>query len=727
MLPALRFLSALLLLSGAVAPAQDIMRLDRPTALRWQAELEDDRRYEPRPGLRPETAPAVLDLLPRLVHVPAERSQQLCADCWVWAGTALVEMALASQYGIRDRLSVQYFHSRHPDGSACCPGSLGDFAAFYNNDRRLVPWSNAGAAFRDQRSQCGEPTRAPLSSIGLLPHYRLNSLTPLTIATARVGRERAVAGIKSALREGRAVYLTIVWSTDPRLDSGPELGTAWHRDRERDLWDPGMPADVQCPMDATEFHAMAIVGYDASDPDPARHYWSVLNSWGATPGRPHGLVRIPMELDYDRRFTWGPLHLDKFSFQVLDVDLEETAAALPSVSLAPSAIVLRCGDPLTLAAVAAGTPPIRFQWFKDGRPLPGQASGCLAVAAAGPGDAGQYRVEATNRLGATLSVPVAVTVLGRQLLGNPDLEQGPGQTAWVLDHPHGAPSPLVQRGSAHSGRWFLRLGDSRAGRHPPRQVSAVQTVTLPAAFRDATLGCWVRLIASQTAQPRDSLRIELRDGHGHHLRTLKTFGNRDAPSFRQWTRQLFDLAGLAGQTVQVAFVANLAEPDPGYAAFELDSITLTGLDAPAAGGVTVAPRSATVLTGASQGFTAQLPGHPGAGFTWSASGGGELEDPAANPAVFRPAPLAAAGSRSESLTVRSPADPGRPGLALVTVKGYDLDADGAVDVLDLARLMQALGTRNGDPGFLDAADLDGDGRVDDRDLERWLTFFNAQE
>jgi hypothetical protein len=319
---------------------------------------------------------------------------------------------------------------------------------------------------------------------------------------------------------------------------------------------------------------------------------------------------------------------------------------------------------------------------------------------------------------------VAVTVQGRQLLRNPGLEEGPGQTAWEL---HGDPSPLVQRRSAHGGRWFLRLGDGSARHRPARTVSALQTVAIPAAWRNAVLGCWVRLIASQTEVPRDSLSIQVRDSHGGLLRTLRTLGNRDAPGYRQWTRLLLDLDGLAAQTVQLAFVANLAEPASGYAAFELDSLSLTGLDAPAAGGVTVAPGHATVLDGGSQSFTAQLPGQSSARFAWTLSGGGQLEDPAANPVRFRPGPVHGATAQSGLLSAASPAAPGLPGQALITVKGYDLDGDGSVDVLDLARLMQALGTRAGDPGYLEAADLNGDGRVDEQDLMLFLAWFNDQD
>jgi hypothetical protein len=39
------------------------------------------------------------------------------------------------------------------------------------------------------------------------------------------------------------------------------------------------------------------VGYD--DTDPANPYWIMVNSWGTTTGRPNGIYRVSMNLDYD--------------------------------------------------------------------------------------------------------------------------------------------------------------------------------------------------------------------------------------------------------------------------------------------------------------------------------------------------------------------------------------------------------------------------------------------
>jgi len=62
-----------------------------------------------------------------------------------------------------------------------------------------------------------------------------------------------------------------------------------------------------------------------------------------------------------------------------------------------------------------------------------------------------------------------------------------------------------------------------------------------------------------------------------------------------------------------------------------------------------------------------------------------------------------------------------PGGALVRAASQtlllgDADGNGAVDRADLSRVAEALGSREGGPGWDEGADLNGDGMVDLRDL-----------
>jgi len=56
-------------------------------------------------------------LLGQIEYTPSERNQGACGNCWVWAGTSVMEVALNSQEGIKDRLSIQYINSNYNSGS----------------------------------------------------------------------------------------------------------------------------------------------------------------------------------------------------------------------------------------------------------------------------------------------------------------------------------------------------------------------------------------------------------------------------------------------------------------------------------------------------------------------------------------------------------------------------------------------------------------------------------
>ena len=57
-------------------------------------------------------------LLSHMNWIPSDRDQGTCANCWSWAGTGILEIALHSQLGIRDRLSAQYVNSNYSGGHA---------------------------------------------------------------------------------------------------------------------------------------------------------------------------------------------------------------------------------------------------------------------------------------------------------------------------------------------------------------------------------------------------------------------------------------------------------------------------------------------------------------------------------------------------------------------------------------------------------------------------------
>jgi hypothetical protein len=80
-----------------------------------------------------------------------------------------------------------------------------------------------------------------------------------------------------------------------------------------------------------------------------------------------------------------------------------------SVTIDPGQSV--CENTLVLFCVEAnGTPPLAYQWFKNGVALSGQTESCLTIPAARADDSGEYSVRVTNSAGQSTSSPVSLTV-----------------------------------------------------------------------------------------------------------------------------------------------------------------------------------------------------------------------------------------------------------------------------------------------------------------------------
>ena len=322
-----------------------------------------------RPNSAP-MAPAVVDLLPSLATPPVERRQGACSDCYAWAATAAIELELFRQYGIKDRLSIQYFHSIYRPLSAdaptdpCCANNFSAVLEHYMLHGRMVPWANPNADFKDGASRCGI-SRPPHEPVGLLPNYKVRRLTSQQIETKLWSNEDIINELKHVLSQGRAVITKV---------GG---------------------------------HYVDLVGYDATDPDPLNHRWQVLDSATASP---RGVYAMPMRpTDYN--------HMDgpndySYQFDYVDcLDLDLQAPALPESAVSPAKAELILGESLRLAASVAGRPPVTYQWEKDGCVLPGATGSVLDLPAVALTDTGRYAVQVTNGTGTLTSAPVPVTVI----------------------------------------------------------------------------------------------------------------------------------------------------------------------------------------------------------------------------------------------------------------------------------------------------------------------------
>ncbi|MEM7165378.1 MAG: immunoglobulin domain-containing protein [Planctomycetota bacterium] len=82
----------------------------------------------------------------------------------------------------------------------------------------------------------------------------------------------------------------------------------------------------------------------------------------------------------------------------------------PVITAQPADATLCEGDMLSLSVTATGTPPISYQWRKDGTPIPGATGSSLTINPVSTTDAGSYDVVVTNHCGSETSTAAVVVV-----------------------------------------------------------------------------------------------------------------------------------------------------------------------------------------------------------------------------------------------------------------------------------------------------------------------------
>jgi len=319
--------------------AYPIMRPDMETLWEWIEAYNDAPRAEmEREGFEAADFGASKDLLSHLDYTASERNQGNCGNCWAWAGTGCLGIALDVQEGTKDRLSVQYVNSCKSTGNyACCGGTLEDFTDFYDppgGKGMCLPWGNTEADWHDISKNCASGSSdVACGSIFTDPNYPITSIEAQVVATVPpdvTSDAEAIANIKTMLNQNKAVWFGFRLPDDPAWTGTNGFITFWNNGSEGDVYDMDQFCGDSWVIGQGGGHAILCVGY--YDDGGSNRYWLLLNSWGTTSNRSHGLFRIDMDMDYDCTYTYGTQQVPAFECWVLDV----TFWSVPDITVDPT-------------------------------------------------------------------------------------------------------------------------------------------------------------------------------------------------------------------------------------------------------------------------------------------------------------------------------------------------------------------------------------------------------
>ena len=393
----------------ASLPAREypLMRPTLEDAGLWTGQYNSSSKayLSPEIAARMAAAPAAsVSLLDRLDYTPSERDQGSCGNCWAWAGTGVMEIDYARQTGTSDRFSVQYLNSNYNGGcggsGACCGGWLESLASFYRAKGMIVPWSNANAHYRDGGQGCGGCSAVSASTISTSPHYDLAAISTSTVLSHGLEKEAAISNIKNVLGQGKAIWFAYFL---PDSSAWNNFFSFWGTQPESAVWQPDFAAGRSYSYQSGGGHAVLCVGYD--DTDPNNRYWIMLNSWGTTTGRPAGLFRVNMDMNYDCAY---PNIGYAFYWMTLDMSYQESEnnpPQTPSLPEGPAQGSVLNSLIYTTSTTDADGDPVRFtfNWGDSTSSQTGLVSSGQGTASHIWRQAGTYQVaaKATDSEGAS--------------------------------------------------------------------------------------------------------------------------------------------------------------------------------------------------------------------------------------------------------------------------------------------------------------------------------------
>ncbi len=134
----------------------------------------------------------------------------------------------------------------------------------------------------------------------------------------------------------------------------------------------------------------------------------------------------------------------------------------PALSVQPLSQTVTSGQTVTFSAVATGSPPLAYQWFREGSPIPGATGPSYSIAKADLADSGaQYELGVTNPGGTARSADATLTVnpIVPQLVLAPVPQKTYGSAPFAVSATSSSPAPITYAVSSGPARLSDSLVD----------------------------------------------------------------------------------------------------------------------------------------------------------------------------------------------------------------------------------------------------------------------------
>jgi hypothetical protein len=370
--------------------------------------------------------------------------------------------------------------------------------------------------------------------------------------------------------------------------------------------------------------AAATFTVTATAAEPMRYQWS-RNEQAITGATGASYTLASTAPSDDGAVFTVTVSADSESLKSAPATLHVLAAAVDvKITRQPRDATTTAGSAAAFSVEATGTPPLAYQWYKDGYPIYGAADATFSLVAAQTSDAGSYKVTITDATGQVSSASATLTVIAPNAHAPQIVQQPAGLIVTagadaVFTVAATGDAPLAYQwakdGAALPGATAatLTIVHAQVGDAGAYQVSVTNAA---GSARSDAVALVVRVPPTVAQQPESQTVLI----GGPVTFTVQATGS---PTLMyQWLK---DGAALAGKTGPTLAIAAAATADAGSYTVEVangagkvtsDAAVLTVTPELVAPSVVKGPESVVVTEGAAAAFTVTASGSTPLGYQW---------------------------------------------------------------------------------------------------------------